>query len=161
MSIPPDVAATIVDPKAYADGRRIDEAFTWLRREAPLAQAHIEGFDPFWVVTRHADIQAIERQNDLFHNGDRSTTLTTIEGDRKVREMTGGIAASGALPGADGQPRPLRLPAPDPGLVPAAEPALAGGAHPRDRPRGAWTTWRPWAAAATSPATSPSSIRCG
>jgi len=90
MSIPPDVASTVVDPKAYADGRRIDEAFTWLRREAPLAQAHVEGFDPFWVVTRHADIQTIERQNDLFHNGDRSATLTTIEGDRKVREMTGG-----------------------------------------------------------------------
>jgi hypothetical protein len=90
MSIPDDVARTIVDPKAYADGARIDEAFTWLRREAPLARANIDGFDPFWVVTRHADIQAIERDNQLFHNGDRATTLTTIEGDRRVREMTGG-----------------------------------------------------------------------
>ena len=89
-SIPDDIARTIVDPKAYADGTRIDDAFTWLRREAPLAQAHIEGFDPFWVITRHADIQAVERDNQLFHNGDRATTLTTIEGDRKVREMTGG-----------------------------------------------------------------------
>ncbi|MBS0409170.1 MAG: cytochrome P450 [Proteobacteria bacterium] len=88
--IPQDVANTIVDPKAYADGRRIDEAFTWLRREAPLAQAQPTGFDPFWVVTRHADIQTVERQNDLFHNGDRATTLTTIEGDQRVRAMTGG-----------------------------------------------------------------------
>lgn len=90
MTIPQDVANTIVDPTAYADGRRIDEAFTWLRREAPLAQAQPEGFDPFWVVTRHADIQLVERQNELFHNGDRSTVVTTIEADRKVREMTGG-----------------------------------------------------------------------
>jgi len=88
--IPQDVANTIVDPKAYADGRRIDEAFTWLRREAPLAQAQPTGFDPFWVITRHADIQTVERQNDLFHNGDRATTLTTIEGDQRVRAMTGG-----------------------------------------------------------------------
>ena len=62
MMIPQDVANTIVDPKAYADGRRVDEAFTWLRREAPLAQAQPEGFDPFWVVTRFADIQEVEKQ---------------------------------------------------------------------------------------------------
>jgi hypothetical protein len=90
MTIPQQVADTIVDPKAYADGDRIDEAFTWLRREAPLAKAHPEGFDPFWAVTRHADIQSVERQNDLFHNGDRAATLTTIEADRQVRAMTGG-----------------------------------------------------------------------
>jgi len=88
--IPPSIAQTIIDPFAYADGDRVDEAFRWLRVEAPLAQAQPEGFDPFWVVTRHADIQAVERQNELFHNGDRSTVLTTIEGDRQVRAMMGG-----------------------------------------------------------------------
>jgi cytochrome P450 len=90
MTIPDDIAATVVDPKAYSDGTRIDEAFRWLRREAPLAVAHPEGFDPFWVVTRHADILAIERQNDLFHNGDRAAVVTPIEADRRVRELTGG-----------------------------------------------------------------------
>ena len=85
-----DIANTIVDPTAYADGDRVDQAFIHLRRDSPLAVAHPEGFDPFWAVTRHADIQAVERQNDLFHNGDRSATLTTIEGDRLVRQMTGG-----------------------------------------------------------------------
>ncbi len=88
--ISPELAATIVDPKAYADGDRIDAAFTTLRREAPLAQAQPEGFDPFWVVTRFADIQTIERLNDTFHNGDRSTVITTIEADLKVKQMTGG-----------------------------------------------------------------------
>lgn len=90
MTIPQDVAQTIVDPKAYAAGKPVDEAFAWLRREAPLAQAQPEGFDPFWVVTRHADILDVEKQNELFHNGDRSTVITTIEADRKVREMMGG-----------------------------------------------------------------------
>jgi len=90
MTIPKDVANTIVDPKAYADGARIDAAFQWLRREAPLEQAQPEGCDAFWAVTRHADIQTVERQNELFHNGDRPTVMTTIEGERKVREMTGG-----------------------------------------------------------------------
>jgi cytochrome P450 len=90
MMIPQEVAQTIVDPKAYADGKRVDEAFAWLRKAAPLAVAQPEGFDPFWVVTRHADIMEIERQNQLFHNGDRPTTLTNIEGERTVRALMGG-----------------------------------------------------------------------
>ncbi|MDR3513908.1 MAG: cytochrome P450 [Caulobacteraceae bacterium] len=90
MAIPQEVAQTIVDPKAYADGERVDEAFAWLRREAPLDVAQPEGFYPFWVVTRHADILEVERQNDLFHNGDRPTTLTNIEGEQTVRALMGG-----------------------------------------------------------------------
>ena len=90
MTIPADIAKDIVDPTAYADGERVDQAFSWLRREAPLDVAQPDGFDPFWVVTRHADILEVERQNELFHNGDRATVLTTIEADRKVREMMGG-----------------------------------------------------------------------
>ncbi|NQE60666.1 cytochrome P450 [Caulobacter sp. RHG1] len=90
MPIPAQIARDIVDPAAYADGDRVDQAFAWLRREAPLDVAQPEGFDPFWVVTRHADILEVERQNELFHNGDRATVLTTIEADQKVREMMGG-----------------------------------------------------------------------
>lgn len=85
-----DIAQTIIDPKAYADGHRVDEAFRTLRREAPLDVAQPEGFDPFWVVTRQDDIRQVELQNELFHNGDRSTVLTTIEADKKVRQMMGG-----------------------------------------------------------------------
>lgn len=88
--IPDHIAKTIIDPKAYAAGQPIDEAFTYLRREAPLDVAHPEGFDPFWVVTRQDDIRQVELQNELFHNGDRSTVLTTIEADLKVRQMMGG-----------------------------------------------------------------------
>jgi len=90
MMIPKDLAETIVDPRAYHDRRRSDEAFTRLRAESPLAVAQPDGFDPFWVVTRFDDIQAVEKQNELFHNGDRSTVVTTIEADRKVRQMMGG-----------------------------------------------------------------------
>ncbi len=90
MAIPTEIANDVVDPKAYADWTRSHAAFAWLRKNAPLDVAEVEGFDPFWVVSRHADILNIERQNDLFHNEDRSATLTTIEADRRVREMTGG-----------------------------------------------------------------------
>lgn len=88
--IPSEIAETIVNPKAYAEETPIDEAFTFLRREMPLAQAEPAGVEKFWAVTKQADIREVERQNDLFHNGDKSATLTTIEADQKVREMMGG-----------------------------------------------------------------------
>jgi cytochrome P450 len=87
--IPADLAETLVDPRAYADGR-IHDSYAWLRAHMPLAVAQPEGFDPFWVVTRHADILEISRQNDLFHNGDLATTIVGREGDAQVRQMTGG-----------------------------------------------------------------------
>ena len=87
--IPQEIAWTLVDPKAYACDT-IHNSYRWLRANNPLGQARIEGYDPFWVVTKHADILEVSRQNALFHNGDRQTTLSTQEGDRQVRKMTGG-----------------------------------------------------------------------
>jgi cytochrome P450 len=87
--IPDNIAVTLVDPKAYADGT-IHESYKWLRANNPLGRAEVEGYDPFWVVTKHADILEISRQNALFHNGDRQTTLTNKVGDAQVRKMTGG-----------------------------------------------------------------------
>jgi cytochrome P450 len=88
--IPLEIAATVISPKAYAEDTQIHEAFRWLRANMPLAKAEIEGINPFWVVTRHADILEISRQNNLFHSGDMATTFTTIEADQIVRKMTGG-----------------------------------------------------------------------
>lgn len=90
MRIPAELAQTIVDARAYAAGEPVDEAFRQIRRDMPLAQAEPEGMEPFWVVSRHADIMAVERQPDLFHNGDKSTFLTFKENDGMVRFITGG-----------------------------------------------------------------------
>ena len=89
-TIPESTAWAVIDPKAYADGVTARDAFAWLRANLPLGKAQLEGNFPFWVVTKHADILEISRQNDLFHSGDRSTTFTTVEGDETVRRMTGG-----------------------------------------------------------------------
>ena len=86
--IPKEVAETLVDPKAYADDR-IHDAHTWLRANCPLGWAMPEGYDPFWVVTRHADILEVSRQNDLFHSADQATTLTNKASDVFVRKVTG------------------------------------------------------------------------
>jgi cytochrome P450 len=89
-TIPDSTAWAVIDPKAYADGATARDAFAWLRANLPLGKAELEGNFPFWVVTKHADILEISRQNDLFRSGDRSTTFTTPEGDERVRQMTGG-----------------------------------------------------------------------
>ena len=88
IDLPADTAATLVNPAAYAD-HRLHDAYRWLRANNPLGIARVEGFDPFWVVTKHAHIQAISRQNDLFHNADRPTTLTTKAFEERVRKITG------------------------------------------------------------------------
>jgi cytochrome P450 len=89
FDLPPDIAATLVDPAAYAD-HRIHDAYRWLRGNNPLGIARPEKFDPFWVVTKHAHIQAVSRQNELFHNADRPTTLASIAFAERVRKITGG-----------------------------------------------------------------------
>ena len=90
MSVPAEIATNIVDPKAYADEPRLHEAFRWLRHNMPVGRIELHGYDPFLAITRHADILTVERQNEIFHNGDRPTTLTTQEADQKVRALTGG-----------------------------------------------------------------------
>lgn len=89
MNIPQEIANAIVDPKAYADGTRLEEALAWLRREAPLARIHPDGYNPFWVATKFVDIQTIERQNAVFLSGERPIAVTNIAGEQKA--MEGGL----------------------------------------------------------------------
>lgn len=87
--IPDEHAWPLVKPEAYAT-QEIHDTYKWLRANNPLGRAEIEQYNPFWVVTKHADILEISRQNALFHNGDLPTTLASKEADEKVRKMTGG-----------------------------------------------------------------------
>ena len=90
MALSSELAQTIIDPKSYSQREIVDAAFARIRAESPLDVAHPEGFDPFWVVSRHADIKEIERQPDIFHNGDKATFLSNQEGQQRVKMLTGG-----------------------------------------------------------------------
>src|SRR5271167_1488646 len=90
LEIPDEIARVIITPTAYAEDAPVHEAFRWIRANAPLAKAEVEGIYPFWVVSRHADILEVSRQNDLFHSGDMPTTFTSVKGDESVRALTGG-----------------------------------------------------------------------
>jgi len=57
-----------VDPQAYADPAAWHAVAARLRREDPVHRVEAEGFEPFYAVTRHADVAEIERQHDKFWN---------------------------------------------------------------------------------------------
>jgi cytochrome P450 len=88
--LPLEVAQALVDPNAYADMQRIHAAFSWARANNPLGRAVVEGFDPFWAVTKHADVMYVGRSNDLFHNADRSTIVMDQATLEQFRTITGG-----------------------------------------------------------------------
>ncbi|MEQ1810010.1 MAG: cytochrome P450 [Terricaulis sp.] len=88
VRIPDDVAQTLVSSPAYA-AEAIHDAYRWLRANNPLGIAEVEGFDPFWVVTKHADILEISRNNARFPSAVRSTTLTSQSGEARARAITG------------------------------------------------------------------------
>src|ERR1700761_3874896 len=88
--IPERLGRLIASPKAYARQKSLLTGLRWLRSNLPLGQADVEGFDPFWVVTKHADVLSVMRQHHLFHNGDRSHTLVPRASDIAARSLTGG-----------------------------------------------------------------------
>ena len=79
---------TLVDPLAMADGDAIHAAYGELRATDPLHWTQPDGYRPFWSVTRHADIMAVEKNSERFVNRFR-TYLTPAEGEQQMLAMTG------------------------------------------------------------------------
>ena len=61
-----EAAKVLADPSAYADDDRLHTALTHLRATNPVAWVDNPPYRPFWAITKHADIMAIERDNNLF-----------------------------------------------------------------------------------------------
>ena len=79
-----DAARVLADPQAYTDEKGLHEALAHCRKHAPVSWVDVEGYRPFWAITKHADIMEIERQNDLFTNDPRPL-LTIAEADDALR----------------------------------------------------------------------------
>jgi cytochrome P450 len=69
-------------------------ALAWLRETCPLGVARVAGFDDLWIVTRHADVMAVERDPKLFSSGDLNPILNDRAGDAFLREMNAGSIRS-------------------------------------------------------------------
>ena len=71
-----EAARLLADPKAYADEPRLHAALTHLRATAPVSWVEVDGYRPFWAITKHADVMAIERANTMFTNSPRPVLMT-------------------------------------------------------------------------------------
>ena len=90
MEMPKHLADALVDGQTYADFEKLHAVFTELRTNAPVALAKPTGVEPFWFISKFDDVQFVEKDNTLFHAGDKSTVMITEEELKIVVEETGG-----------------------------------------------------------------------
>lgn len=92
--VPDEIARRIVLPEGHTDEEALYEAYAWLRNNAPVAKVHVEGYDPLWLVSKHADIIEIGRHPEIFTNaggdGSHNPILQNQAGDEFTRQLTGG-----------------------------------------------------------------------
>ncbi|KKC24185.1 hypothetical protein WP12_20740 [Sphingomonas sp. SRS2] len=80
------MARQVVSPSAYADWEAIHRSFAELRHNIPLGLVDTPGFDPFWLVTKHADVMEISRQPLIFSNNDHRCALLSQSAERQYLE---------------------------------------------------------------------------
>ena len=90
FEVPLDVARTVLSPKSYTDDDVIYPAFKWLRTNLPVGFAQVEGYDPLWIITKHADVMVVERNPNLFHNADFNTILNERASDEFMKSINNG-----------------------------------------------------------------------
>ncbi|ORB66788.1 cytochrome P450 [Mycolicibacterium tusciae] len=85
-----DAAQVFADPTAYADDARLHAALTHLRANNPVAWVDKAPYRPFWAITKHADIMAIERDNNLFLSEPRPLLATAAADDLGKQQLEAG-----------------------------------------------------------------------
>lgn len=76
MTVPTDsqdLDNALVNPEFWSNEQGIHELLAHLRTTDPLRFVNPEGFEPFWNVTKYADIKAIEGNKQVFINDPRPT----------------------------------------------------------------------------------------
>jgi len=77
----------LADPATYADEARLHDALVTLRRDEPVCWVDpLPEVNPFWAVTRHADVLEVERNHTLFHNAPRPLLAPAYEDQRVIDE---------------------------------------------------------------------------
>ena len=75
-----------VDPAAYADEDYFHRACTLLRREDPVHLVEGPGFNPFYAITKSADIFEIEARHQTFLNEPRPILGAAEDDARRARD---------------------------------------------------------------------------
>jgi cytochrome P450 len=67
----------IASPEHYERHGYPHAEWTWLRRHAPVFWYERPNVEPFWALTKHADIVEVSKQPELFLNAPRLAVFTT------------------------------------------------------------------------------------
>ena len=103
-----EAAKVLADPTAYADEPRLHAALTHLRAHAPVSLVDNPPYRPFWAITKHADIMAIERANELFINEPRPLLATAAADDMAREQLDAGMGLRTLIHMDDPQHRVVR-----------------------------------------------------
>ena len=107
--LPDNIARQIVLPEGHADLTALYDAYKWLRNNMPVAKAVVEGYDPIWLISKHADIQEVESLSEVFaagggpeNPGSHNPILQNTAGDEFTKQLLGGsLRILDALPYID------------------------------------------------------------
>ncbi|BBZ04219.1 cytochrome P450 [Mycolicibacterium chitae] len=101
--IPDEIARQIVLPEGHVDEDALFAAYRWLRNNAPVGRVEVDGYDPLWLISKHADIMEVERQPQTFiAGGTNHCVLQTQAGDEFTKQLLGGhLRVMDALPYLD------------------------------------------------------------
>jgi cytochrome P450 len=106
--VPSEIAEQIVLPEGHSDHDKLFAAYQWLRDNMPVGRAVVDGYDPLWLVSKHADIMEVERNTEVFtaggheEPGSHNPILTNQAGDAFTKSLTGGsLRIMDALPYLD------------------------------------------------------------
>ena len=95
--LPDEIARRLVLPEGHSDLTALHEAYKWLRDNMPVAKAVVEGYDPIWLVSKHADIQEVESLSEVFaagggteNPGSHNPILQNTAGDEFTKQLLGG-----------------------------------------------------------------------
>jgi cytochrome P450 len=81
-----DIDDLITAPGTYGDEALFHRLFADLRRNDPVHWTQPRDYRPFWAVTRHADIMAVELNAANFLNDPRQFLLTIADEEKLLRE---------------------------------------------------------------------------
>lgn len=82
-------ALAIADPQTFADEQALHGLLARLRRTDPLPRIDAPGYSPFWLVTRHADIVAVEKAATRFINAPRQALLPDAHHEKTRQALAG------------------------------------------------------------------------
>jgi cytochrome P450 len=81
-------ALFVISPDGHMDDPGLYAALALLRAEAPVYRVECPGMRPFWLVTRYADVAAVEARGAPFIAAPRSV-LSSDAGEASMRQISG------------------------------------------------------------------------